>query len=149
MITEPRQRLPTPAIRYANGAAMPASPAAADDANATPSASESSATDCASASTTPRIPCRSSPVREASIRPPSVEQGEDARRCAVRARDLHRRDDDARAPGQLVEVVHVLEDHPAGRQPDAVQVERRRVDGVSARPVEADRRDAALDQRLR
>src|SRR5581483_5312995 len=44
-ITDARHRLPTPAIRYANGAAMPASPAAADEANATPSASESSATD--------------------------------------------------------------------------------------------------------
>src|SRR3954464_8532436 len=122
MITEPRQRLPTPAIRYANGAAIPASPAAADDANATPSARESSAIDCASASTTPRIPCRSSPILP-SICPPSVEQGEDARRRAVRARDLHRRDDDLRAPGELVEVVDVLEDHPAGGQPDAVQVE--------------------------
>src|SRR3978361_843091 len=126
MITDARQRLPTPAIRYANGAAMPASPAAADDANATPSASESNATDCASASTTPRIPWRSSPTIPLLLR--SIvssyrclllrEQGEDACGCTVGAGDLHRRDDDLCPLGKQVEVVDVLEDHPAGADPD-------------------------------
>src|SRR5690348_8768800 len=104
MITDARQRLPTPAIRYANGAAIPVSPAAADDANATPSASESSATDCANESTTLRIPCRSSPILR-SIMPSFVgKQREDARGRAVCARDLHRRDDDLRTVGKLVEI---------------------------------------------
>src|SRR5206468_9287280 len=135
MITEPRQRLPTPAIRYAKGAAIPVSPAAADDANATPSASESSATDCANESTMLRMPCRSSPILR-SIRPPWLrvgEQSEDACRRAVRARDLHGGDDDLRPVRELVEVVDVLEDHPARREPDAVQVERCRGDGNGAR----------------
>src|SRR3954452_5116962 len=107
MITEPRQRLPTPAIRYANGAAMPASPAAADDANATPSASERSATDCASASTTLRIPWRSSPTSPVlpSICPSFVgKQSEDPYGGAVRSRHLHRGDDDRCPLGQPIEV---------------------------------------------
>src|SRR5579884_1255569 len=116
MITEPRQRLPTPAIRYANGAAIPASPAAADDANATPSASESSAIDCASASTTPRIPWRSSCLPSILSSSLVGEQSENACRRAVRARHLQRRDDDLCPPGEPVEVVHVLEDHPPGAE---------------------------------
>src|SRR4051794_11373114 len=144
MITDARQRLPTPAMRYANGAAMPASPAAADDANATPSASESSATDCASASTMPRIPWRSSPTIPLLRSIVSLllgKQSEDAGGCAVRAGDLHRRDDDLCPLGKQIEVVDVLEDHPSGSEPDAVQVEGRRVDGIGARAVEADCRD--------
>src|SRR4051812_38172817 len=112
MITDARQRLPMPASTYANGAAMPASPAAADDAKATLSASESSATDCASASTTLRIPWRSSPTSPVvrSIASSSVvEQSEDPSRRAVRPFDFHRRDDDLRPVRKLVEVVHVLE----------------------------------------
>src|SRR5947209_6812424 len=141
-ITAARQRLPTPAIRYANGAAIPTSPAAADDANATPSASESSATDCASASTTLRIPWRSSPtspVLRSMLASYLVgEQGEDACGRAVRRDDLHRRDDDLGPLGELVEVVDVLEDHPAGAEPDPVQVHRGGDDGIGARSVEAD-----------
>jgi len=38
MITEARQRLPIPAIRYASGTVAPVSAAAAELANATPSA---------------------------------------------------------------------------------------------------------------
>src|SRR5438067_8331787 len=109
MMTAARQRLPTPAMRYANGAAIPTSPAAADDANATPSASESSATDCASASATERMPWRSSPTSPVlrSMRPPLMvgEQGEDAGGRAVRGRHLQRRDDQLRPCRELVEVV--------------------------------------------
>src|SRR5436853_5172537 len=103
MITDARQRLPTPAIRYANGAAIPTSPAAADDANATPSASESSATDCANESTMLRMPCRSSPILP-SIRSSLGEQSEDASGSPVGAGDLHRRDDELGPVGQLVDV---------------------------------------------
>src|SRR4051794_26856795 len=106
MITDARHRLPTPAIRYAKGAAMPASAAAADEANATPSASESSATDCASASATERMPWRSSPTSPVlrSIRPPLLvgKQGEDSGGCAVGRRHLEGRDDQLRPRRELV-----------------------------------------------
>ncbi len=68
------------------------------------------------------------------------EKGEDPSRGAVGAGDLHRRDDDRRPLGEPVEVRDVFEDHPAGTEPDPVEVERRRIDRIGARPVETDRR---------
>src|SRR5919201_4708916 len=142
---------------YAHGVAAPAEIAAADVAVATPSASESSATDCASASATLRIPCRSSPTDHIERRCGTTgsvmsvllvgKQGEDAHRGAVRVAHLQRGNHDLSAFGQLVEVRCVLDDHPAGAEPNAMEVEGRRVDGVGGWTIEPDRGDASVDQR--
>jgi hypothetical protein len=60
---------------------------------------------------------------------------------------LHRRDDDLDTFRQLLEVRHVLDDHPPGAEPDAVEVVRGGVDRVRRGAVEADCRHAAVDQR--
>ena len=127
---------------YAHGVAAPAEIAAADVAVATPSASDRSAIDCASASARLRIPCRSSPTDHVELdrgltgsvmaEPPCLvwEECEDARRAAVRVANLQRRDDDLGAFRQLVEVGRVFDDYPAGAEPDPMEVERRRVDRI-------------------
>jgi len=71
---------------------------------------------------------------------------EDACRSAVRVTHLQRGDHNLGSFGQLIEVGRVLDDHPAGAEPDAMEVEGGRVDGIGGRTVEADRRDAAPDQ---
>src|SRR5712691_11199674 len=153
-ITEARQRQPTPATMYAHGVAAPAEIAAAEVAVATPRASDRSAIDCASASARLRIPCRSSPTDRverrrgwtgsAMVEPPCLvrKECEDARRRAVRVAHLQGSDHDLGAFRQLVEVGRVLDDHPAGAEPDAMEVERRRVHGIGRRPVEAHPRNA-------
>src|ERR671937_1777267 len=158
-ITDARQRQPVPATMYAHGVAAPAEMAAAEVAVATPSASESSASDCANASARLRMPCRSSPTDHrdrCGVLIGSVIEGhsflvgyerKDAHRGTVRGTDLEGRDDDRRALRKLIEVGRVLDDEPARAEPDAVQVERRRVDRICRRAVESDRRDALVDQR--
>src|SRR3954469_10035209 len=127
MITDARQRLPARATMYAHGAATPAFAATKLVASELPRASESSASDCAKASPSPRMPCFSScsPRRMRFLL--VGQQREDPDGCAVRLLHLERRDDDRRTLGELAEVGHVLEDHAPGCEPDAVQLERRRV----------------------